>query len=153
MMIKTPALQKIEGGIYLLVIKLKGSHTISAGKLPETTFREGIYLYVGRARRGLKERLKRHLRKEKKLFWHVDYLLQKAEIDEIWIKRDSLDECRLVLDIKNTLESSLHPLKKFGSSDCACISHLFYLPENKSDLNSIRKQLSFERIDIHGNQI
>jgi len=146
------ALEQIERGVYLLVIRLKESHRLSVGKLPETTFRAGIYLYVGRAERGLKARLKRHLRKQKKLFWHVDYLLQKAEIDEIWINSDSLNECPIVLEIKNTLKSSLYPLKKFGSSDCACISHLFYLPENNTHLNSLRKKLSLERIDIHGNQ-
>jgi len=147
------ALEQIERGLYLLVIRLKESHRISVGKLPETTFKEGIYLYVGRARRGLKARLKRHLRKQKKLFWHVDYLLQKAEIDEIWINSNSLNECRIVLEIKKIFKSSLYPLKKFGSSDCACPSHLFYLPENKTHLNSLRKKLSLERIDIHGNQI
>jgi len=146
-------LKKQDRGLYLIVLKLKENQRISVGKLQETSFKSGIYLYVGRARQGLQGRLKRHLKKEKKHFWHIDYFLQKAEIEEFWIKRDSFDECRTACKVKNLLKDSLFPLKKFGSSDCRCTSHLLFLPENKGDLESLRKKLSFEKVDIHENQV
>lgn len=58
-------------GVYLLVIKLEKKHKISPGRLPQTTFRPGVYFYIGRAKNGLKGRLLRHLRKEKKLSFEM----------------------------------------------------------------------------------
>jgi Uri superfamily endonuclease len=145
-------LKKQENGVYILILKLKEDQRLSAGKLPETNFKSGIYLYVGRARHSLQERLRRHLRKEKKLFWHIDYFLQKATIEEAWIKRDFFDECQTALEVKNFFSNSLYPQKKFGSSDCSCTSHLIYLPRNKRNLECLRKKLSFEKVNIHGNK-
>lgn len=146
-------MKKLNRGIYLLLLKLKEDQRIKPGKLPETDFNAGIYLYVGRARQGLRGRIKRHLRNEKKLFWHIDYLLQKAEIKEIWIKHDFYDECRTVHEIKKILKYSLFPVKNFGSSDCRCRSHLFYLNEDKTDFVSLRNKLSFEKAGINENQV
>jgi Uri superfamily endonuclease len=139
-------------GLYLLVLKLNKRQRIRAGRLPESDFRPGIYLYVGRARAGLQARLKRHLRKRKKLFWHIDYLLQKAEIKEVWIKHDSFDECLTIGEIKKNLMNSKFPQKKFGSSDCHCFSHLLYLHESKADLKALRQRLAFEKVNIHAIQ-
>jgi len=136
-------------GLYLLVLRLKKGQIIKAGKLPETYFKAGLYLYVGRAKRGLQNRLDRHLRKEKKLFWHVDYLLQKSTIAEVWIKYGSFDECQVIRQIKELLRISVFPQKKFGSSDCRCPSHLLYLPE-VDDLKDLRKKLALGRAEIHG---
>ena len=144
-------MKKQERGVYLLILKLKENQRISVGKLPEINFKSGIYIYVGRARQGLQRRLKHHMRKEKKLFWHIDYFLQKAEIEELWIKRDFFDECRTAYKVMNLLKDSLFTVKKFGSSDCRCTSHLFYLPRSKGELESLRKKLSLEKVDIHGN--
>ena len=85
-------LKRQDKGTYLLVIEVKEIQQISIGKRPLINFRKGIYIYVGRAKNGLQGRIKRHLRNEKKAFWHIDYLLQKAEVQEVWIKRDFFDE-------------------------------------------------------------
>ena len=132
-----------------MVLRLKKGQKIKAGKLPEAYFNSGCYLYVGRAKRGLKKRLNRHLRKDKKLFWHIDYLLRKAEVVDIWIKLNSYDECRIVRQIRKFIENSVVPQKKFGASDCRCPSHLLYLPD-VDDLNILWKKLTFERAEIHG---
>ena len=52
----------------------------------EVSFKEGDYIYIGSAKGCLETRLQRHLRKEKRIFWHIDYLLenQKAKILQIW---------------------------------------------------------------------
>ena len=136
-------------GLYLLVLRLKKREEISVGKLANTTFWPGIYLYVGRARSGLAGRIRRHVRKEKKLFWHIDYFLQSAKIEDIWIKDNDFDECQVAHAIENQLEGSFSPLKKFGSSDCRCSSHLIFVPDKKH-LASLRKRMAFQRIDQDG---
>ena len=145
-------MKKQDRGVYLLFLKLKEIQKIRPGKLSQTEFKPGIYLYVGRAKQVLQRRLERHLRKEKKFFWHIDYFLQKAEIEEIWIRYDFFDECWAASELKNILKDSLFPLEKFGSSDCRFTSHLIYLPRTRADLKSLRKKLSLEKINIHGNQ-
>ncbi len=145
--------KKTDKGTYLLVMDLKESQNISAGKLPVTFFNHGKYFYVGQARKGLQQRLNRHLRKEKKLFWHIDYLLSEAEIKEIWIKRDIFDECLTIKNIKKGIKDAFFPLKKFGSSDCKCHSHLLCLLSTKRDFTSLRKRLGYESVEIHENKI
>jgi len=66
------------------------------------------------------------LRLEKRLRWHIDYLLQQATIVEIWYAygQERL-EClwnRLV----GALPGGMHPVPRFGASDCSCPSHLTY---------------------------
>lgn len=139
-------------GIYILVLKLEKSQFISVGKLKRTKFQPGIYLYIGRARSGLMGRLKRHLRTEKKLFWHIDYFLQKTRIEDIWVKRNSFEECQTVGMIRGIRKDAFFPLKKFGSSDCSCPGHLLHLAQDKDNLQSLRKNISFEKVDIHGIQ-
>lgn len=153
MNVVTASLPQQAKGTYILVIKLNENKLLSPGKLPPTTFHKGLYFYVGRAKKGLSARLERHLRKNKKLFWHIDYLLQKAEIKEIWIKLGFFDECQIAAQIKNFFKESFFPSNKFGSSDCHCPSHLVYVPRKKVDLSSLRKELSFERISCYGNQV
>ena len=132
---------------------MKENQRVSIGKRPLTNFRKGIYLYVGRAKNGLQGRIKRHLSKKKKRFWHIDYLLQKADVQEVWIKRGFFNECQTALEVKSLLKETSSPLKKFGASDCKCTSHLFFLPERKVSLKSVRRTLSFEKVEIHGNPV
>jgi Uri superfamily endonuclease len=134
-------------------VEVKENQRISIGQRPATNFRKGIYLYVGRAKNGLQGRIKRHLSQNKKIFWHIDYLLQKAEIQEVWIKRNFFDECQTALEVKGILRDTSSPLRKFGASDCNCTSHLFHFPERIISLETLRKRLSFKKVDIHGNQI
>jgi len=145
-------LKKQDKGVYLLILMLNTNQRIQAGKLKQKEFNSGIYLYIGSARNGLSGRIARHLRKEKKIFWHIDYFLQKAKIKEIWVRNDYFDECQILNEAKKSLNNSCFPLKKFGSSDCRCPSHLIYLPENEANLKSLREKLSFEKVDIHGIQ-
>jgi Uri superfamily endonuclease len=136
-------------GLYLLILRLKKDQKIKLTKLSEAYFNSGCYLYVGRAKRGLKKRLERHLRKDKKLFWHIDYFLRKAEIMEVWIKLNSFDECRIISQIRKFLENSIIPQKRFGASDCRCPSHLLHLPK-VDNLKILLKKLAFKRAKIHG---
>jgi Uri superfamily endonuclease len=136
-------------GLYILVINVEKGQKIKVAKLPETYYQPGFYLYVGRAKRGLRKRVDRHLRSDKKLFWHIDYLLQKSKVDEVWIKHDSLDECRAAKKIAQIAKASVILDNRFGASDCRCPGHLVYLSEF-DDLSQVRKRLAFERIRVHG---
>ena len=110
-------------GSYLLTIKLEKNETISAGKLGNLELKKGFYVYIGSALNGLEQRINRHLRKNKKIHWHIDYLLQNAEIIDVFYKENkNREECL----IAKTLDKKLNSIPNFGCSDCNCNSHLFY---------------------------
>ena len=112
-------------GVYILVMELRKNSPMRIGSLGIIDFKKGYYAYTGSAMGGLEQRIKRHLRKEKNIHWHIDYLLQKAEIKKVHIKETNSkeDECRTAVALMNDGGT---PIIKFGSSDCRCISHLFY---------------------------
>jgi len=113
-------------GIYLLICELRRNVEISVGRLGKFSFRKGFYVYVGSAMNGLDQRVARHLRKDKKMHWHIDYLLKKAKIIDIVLFEtfDSNDECMTASKVAKFADEE--PIKSFGSSDCQCNTHLFY---------------------------
>jgi len=111
-------------GAYILIIKLQKDMNIKIGKLGNIFFKAGIYAYVGSGMKNLISRVKSHFRKEKKLHWHIDYLLKKAKIQAvITIENDQKIEC----DIANTLSQNFKVIKEFGATDCRCKGHLFII--------------------------
>ena len=135
-------------GTYILLIKLAKTQKIQPGKLPEAKYKKGIYLYVGRARKGLRARIRRHVRSQKKIFWHVDYLLQKAMIEAIWIRENFFNECLTASKIQDFRPAAATPLEGFGSSDCCCPSHLFYSSLSTKELISLQNELGFKKVKI-----
>ncbi len=115
-------------GSYILLIELPEEETITIGSLKDVRFHRGHYAYVGSAMGGFKSRLNRHLRVNKKNRWHIDYLLQKASINNITIcqTKDTV-ECT----IAQALSSQFDAIPGFGSSDCKCRSHLFFATEGE----------------------
>jgi len=96
------------------------------------SFNKGFYAYVGSALNGLESRVARHLRKSKKQYWHIDYLLDRAIIIKvILIPGEERLECVLA----RTLGQRLRCVPRFGSSDCNCSGHLFFAA-NKSKLEA-----------------
>ena len=92
----------------------------------------------------MESRLKRHLRKDKKLFWHIDYLLErkKVKISQIWVIPKSI-ECKTANVFNKELTYEIVK-KGFGSSDCKCITHLFYT-KSKEQVENILKKIGFSR--------
>ena len=110
-------------GVYILIIKLQKRRDITVGKLGTIAFNSGYYSYVGSALNGLSPRITRHLKADKKLHWHVDYLLCKAKVEEIVFGLSQRGkECILAFQLKK----EMIPVEGFGCSDCSCKSHLFY---------------------------
>jgi Uri superfamily endonuclease len=118
-------------GTYALVLHLEHREEIAVGKLGTFIFPAGYYLYVGSALGpgGLEARLARHRRRDKKLRWHIDYLLEHAQLVEVWSTASTTKlEC-LWAQAARKLPGSEMPVPGFGSSDCRCPSHLIYLAE------------------------
>lgn len=109
---------------YQLTILLIEPARLSIGQLGVFNFPSGRYVYTGSAKRNIEARIARHLRSEKKLKWHIDYLLasQHASIDKV--TKYTLPECEVN---QCTIGSIL--IAGFGASDCHadCGSHLKYL--------------------------
>ncbi len=128
-------------GIYALIIELKNDAKIAIGALGSLAFKKGYYIYVGSALNGLDARINRHKSNTKKLHWHIDYLLQKAEIiDVIRIETKEKLECKMSRAVKIVAQDSI---KKFGCSDCKCDSHLYYVSvySKIDDIKSILKSI------------
>ena len=66
-------------GVYTLILFVPKETAVTVGHLGTQRFPRGHYTYTGSAlgkgSSNLKHRLSRHLRKEKRRFWHIDYLL------------------------------------------------------------------------------
>lgn len=126
----------LEKGSYILLIELASSKDILVGKLGYISFPKAFYAYTGSAMNGFKSRLSRHLRKEKRFHWHIDYLLEEAKIVEVVLcPGKQREECIL----SQALAKSFDSIPGFGSTDCRCGSHL-YFDEDKGRLEAgVRK--------------
>ena len=125
-------------GTYVLVLILDHSARIGIGSLGPKDFAAGHYLYVGSAQGGLRSRVGRHLRAEKRLHWHIDYLLRQARVIAVWyvLGTARLECCwAQMLSHAPGLTPTPHP---FGASDCACETHLFY-STHKPDIRHLRR--------------
>ena len=126
-------------GSYVLVIKLPEEQAITVGSLKVLHFPGGYYAYVGSALGGVESRLNRHLQRNKKLRWHIDYLLQKASINNIIICET---EDRVECTVAQALNHQFDSIPGFGSSDCKCPSHLFFaVKEMKQGIMAVLNSL------------
>jgi len=109
---------------YQLHIRLRQSHSLTIGKLGTFEFPAGTYIYTGSARRNMAARIERHLRREKRLRWHIDYLITCPDAEIVQIDQFNLAECQL-----NQATAGRILIPGFGASDCRnrCGSHLKYL--------------------------
>lgn len=115
-------------GVYLIVGELKRNEEIFIGKLGKIKFKKGFYIYIGKAMNNLTKRIERHLRRNKKKRWHIDYLIDYLDnLKPIPIRTFKNLECLLSRDIKKIANSFI---ENFGCSDCQCDSHLYYFKEN-----------------------
>ncbi|GBE43345.1 hypothetical protein BMS3Bbin10_01421 [bacterium BMS3Bbin10] len=113
-------------GAYALILNLE--HGVRVDRPPSAagTLPEGWYVYAGSARGpgGIRARLARHFRTEKRPHWHIDQLTCAPGVRLWGSPAPDIRECDLVAKMSR-LESFRTALPGFGSSDCrTCKGHL-----------------------------
>ena len=113
-------------GSYLLLLELPRRRRLAVGRLGRVAFGKGWHVYVGSAMRHLTARVARHLRRRKRLHWHIDFLRAAAgRVVALPIRSSRREECELAAALADVLEPGP---AGFGCSDCACATHLFRSP-------------------------
>jgi Uri superfamily endonuclease len=109
---------------YQLLIEVARPVRANIGRRGSFAFPAGRYIYTGSARRNFEARVARHLRQEKTLRWHIDYLLAMPGVRIAGVRRYVEDECAI-----NRATPGSVPVPGFGASDCraGCGSHLKFL--------------------------
>ncbi len=128
-------MEKISGyktGCYQLIMHLSEDSRFDIGRRKKLPFPAGFYVYTGSHQKSLDKRLARHVKRQKKMHWHIDYLTTRPAIAirEILIYPGSRAECRINREFMAFSGGEvLQP--NFGNGDCRhhCDSHLIYLPE------------------------
>ncbi len=110
-----------DAGLYLLILQVPREARLEVGNLGRRVLSPGFYVYTGSARRGLGQRIARHLRLRKRLHWHVDFLRAQSSRVRAFPIRSSSGECALAAEVAR-IGCELIP--GFGSSDCRCPGHL-----------------------------
>lgn len=137
---------KYQEGGYAIIIHLDKTQKIRIGSLGVKEFKKGYYAYFGSAKGpGGFKRIKRHYNtskspeKDQNCHWHIDYLLnnQKARIEGFYYSK-KVFECIEKQELKE--------IHDFGSSDCACNSHLVYQEERSALQRKIENILRKNKI-------
>lgn len=106
---------------YQLVIDVERPLHLQVGRLGKFDVAPGRYVYTGSARRAFEARIARHLRADKPLRWHIDYLLTSRGVHIAQVRRSHQAECEL-----QQATRGIATMPGFGASDCrsGCGSHL-----------------------------
>lgn len=120
---------------YQLHFELDAPVTVTVGRFGSFLLPAGRYVYTGSAKRSLEARIRRHLSQEKKLKWHIDYLLAAPGIHMIEVKRFAGEEC-----VRNQETGGEVIVPGFGASDCrsGCGSHLKFLGPRRQRTARVR---------------
>ena len=133
-------------GCYCLIISMKKSDKLPIGNLYQChNFKKGWYVYIGSAMNSLVARINRHLSDDKKMHWHIDYLLdnENTEIrDVLFNVSDKKIECELA----NLIAEDGEEIPKFGCSDCNCKSHLIYFKRKRDATDSVKS--AYDDLDM-----
>ena len=135
-------------GSYLLWLFLPRGVEIEVGRFGCRHFKRGWYFYSGSAfgPGGLRARLGRHLRASERRHWHIDYFKEQARIRAVWLCRGVNLEHDWSYRLLQLPDAEL-PVAGFGSSDCACPSHLVYLPTRPDSATMIKILAGEQRIE------
>jgi Uri superfamily endonuclease len=117
-------------GLYVVVLQIQARLCVDVGALGPLQFDAGTCLYVGSARRNLRQRVARHLAATKRVRWHVDYLTTNPGVrvvGAVVVTGASLSECVLNQSLGASLDGAV-PVPRFGNSDCRahCPAHLWW---------------------------
>lgn len=138
-------------GTYCLIINLKKNENIKIGKLyKHLEFKKGYYVYIGSAMNSLIKRIERHFSHDKKMHWHIDYLLnnKNSTIEEVLF---NISNKKVECDLAKIISKKGYEISKFGSSDCNCNSHLIYFEKEGEAIISIKK--AYNELNISFNDL
>ncbi len=119
-------------GVYALLLRVDGEAVVTVGALGRLRLRRGFYVYIGSARGpgGLAARVGRHLSEEKRVRWHIDYILAApaVRVEAVVYAESRGPECVLTRSLEE--RGFTHPAKRLGASDCkaGCKSHFLACP-------------------------
>ncbi|MEM2696698.1 MAG: GIY-YIG nuclease family protein [Nitrososphaerota archaeon] len=136
-------------GVYILLVEVIDEVTLRVGHLGEVSFKPGLYVYVGSAQNNLEKRVSRHFSKEKKIRWHIDYLLSSRSCKPLKAIAYSLKREYECIISNLLLEIGGNPVRRFGSTDCKCFSHLYKIEEFEEIKKKIEESLKVKPIFTH----
>ena len=121
-------------GRYILVFKIERPlvlqiSTLNYGK--SFSLDPEYYGYIGSAMGpgGIFSRVSRHIKRDKKIKWHIDYITSHEEVMFLfvyWVNSKNLSECDIVRVLhKHGLGKAI--VRGFGATDSPCYSHLIHI--------------------------
>jgi Uri superfamily endonuclease len=121
-------------GTYVLLLQTDRPVKINPGCLRPCRLPAGRYAYTGSARGpgGLRARVDHHLRPDKPLRWHIDYLTAQVPVIAVLTSPGVENRECAYLQAILSLPGTAAIVPRFGSSDCrsGCPAHLVRLPDD-----------------------
>lgn len=106
----------VRKGTYVLLLTFDSDREAEVGALGTHLLHAGTYCYVGSAMGGLDQRVSRHLRRDKRVKWHIDHLTTVCDRLSAWESwPDHVPEGDLA---RMAAECGMIPaINRFGCSD------------------------------------
>jgi Uri superfamily endonuclease len=128
-------------GSYALLMGNPATASLTVGRLGRVNFPAGYYVYFGSAKGsgGIRGRVGRHLRSEKKPHWHIDGVLQVMQVIAVgYAEGEEPFEC--IWSRRASEEKGWGiPAAGLGASDCraGCPAHLFFWAGKSIELEEL----------------
>jgi len=137
-------------GAYILIMNVSKAHNISIGSIGTVVVDPGYYLYAGSGMNGLSARISRHLRKRKRMHWHVDFLREiSSKVKAYPVRSPHNIEDNIVLALAEVFPGVI---PGFGASDSSQVTHLFYSPSDpflSEPFQLLLRKFRFSRPHLH----
>lgn len=127
-----------EPGYYILLICTTNSIEVEYSR-HTARLEPGLHAYIGSAQKGLRARIKRHLTKNKKIWWHIDKLTTHPQtripaVVACTSKTRGLEPCIA----QQLADAGYKGPKGFGSTDNPnSPTHLFHISQ-KCDISAVK---------------
>ena len=133
---------RADPGSYAVILRNRSHKTIQVGRRLQLAIIPGYYLYLGSAfgPGGLRARVGRHARTDKKNRWHIDYIREQMQFHCAWYSYAPTNQEHQWAALINQLPN-FTPQTGIGCSDCGCDTHLFYSP-TQPDHHILRPRLA-----------
>ena len=121
-------------GTYALLLASTLSRCLRIGRLGDLALSPGWYVYVGSAfgPGGVGARLAHHRKRAARPHWHIDHLRLHTQLECVWYTHDPVRREHQWAQVMQRLPGAELPLRGFGASDCACVSHLVHFAHRPS---------------------